>query len=224
MARDYRYKKSVVIEPDPNLPKEVEKGSGLIRSILAMVVILATAFGGYKVINHFASKSSAKKTTVILESETVVEDVKKQAEEVSEILETPKKVEPSLDEKEEIKTFAEKDVLSQTENAEQTSQELDFYDALMNMEVSTGDVEVISVELDRPFYIIAGSFRNQSSAQREHSRLTKAGFELTLYESTSNNRPIFYLKTKSFTDRLELNSLRNRLKSHGAHVLVLPVR
>ena len=97
------------------------------------------------------------------------------------------------------------------------------FNHLKDLEVVT-NVEVLSVEMSHPHYLIAGSFRDERAAQRELKRLQVVEPNLKIKASESRGRPVFYIKSQLFTDRLDMNKIRNRLRGAGAHVQVIKQR
>lgn len=229
MARDYRYKhqythndsydrrlrsetlprRGAVESEGADVSPFVQKKLSPLRVFIALSLFILTVFalfGAYFVITHFANKTVSNEVVAV----EVVEPV------------APKQIQ--IVQKEEIKPEVKSDgpinvkALPNPQTLQIPAIDYEFYDSLKSVEVVT-DVEVLSVKLDRPHYLIAASFRDKARAEQEIRRFARHDIKLLLSESEYKGRPMYYLKSREFTDRLELNKTKNRLKSLGAHVL-----
>lgn len=95
-----------------------------------------------------------------------------------------------------------------------------FYKELKNAEVMV-DAEPIPVKLSQPYYILAGTFRQESRALKEQVRLKKKGLLLKISKITSNNIDYYRLRMGPFNDRLKMNKKRNELRSLGVDTLLV---
>ena len=241
MARDYRYKHTPNKRASRRQHREEEEARAnehgrpltplkVLLSVILAILLMLSVLGVYFVIDHFMSK--AVQSTVESVPEGSVQEEASVKAQTSVEVET---VAPILSEPEQANTVsviepAPKETSHDTgmtiqampnpQSLEREVLDFEFYDALGSLEVDA-DVEVLSVQLGVPHYLIAGSFRERYLAQREQQRLAQYGLNLYISESTYRDRPIFYLKTKYYTDRLDMNAMRNKLRSRGAQVLVL---
>ena len=194
------------IDAEPSRKAPRSKISAL-RAIVYSLVVVLCLLGIYTVIDHFSGKffSAAE--------ESVGEfDLNQKPKPVVEAIEPE-----TLAEESEGFTV---EALPNPNAQYHQEMKYDFYDHLKELEVVT-DVEVLSVELKQPHYLIAGSFRHKVAAERELKRLKEVESSLYLRESVSKGRPVFYLKTQLFTDRLDMNKVRNRLRGAGANVQII---
>lgn len=95
-----------------------------------------------------------------------------------------------------------------------------FYEGLAKTEVVV-DAVPLSIQLERPYYIQAGTFGSEKVAQQEQARLARLGqeVEVSVYQGT---KQIYYrLRVGPYTDRLALNKKRNELRRIGVDTLLV---
>lgn len=230
MARDYRYKhqythndsydrrlrsetlprRGAVESEGADVSPVVQKRLSPLRVFIALSLFILTVFalfGAYFVITHFANKAVSNEAVAV----EVVEPV---APAESALPVQKEVIKPEVTSEGPINVKA----LPNPQTLQTPAIDYEFYDSLKSVEV-VADVEVLSVKLDRPHYLIAASFRDKARAEEEIRRFARHDIKLLLSESEYKGRPMYYLKSREFTDRLELNKTKNRLKSLGAHVL-----
>jgi cell division protein FtsN len=95
-----------------------------------------------------------------------------------------------------------------------------FYSALAKTEIIV-DVEPISIALDDPYFIQAGTFRKEERALVEQSRLAKKGLQLRVSKITIKNKTYYRLRIGPFINRLEMNKTRNILRRLGVDTLLI---
>ncbi|WP_319380368.1 SPOR domain-containing protein [Thiomicrorhabdus sp.] len=93
-----------------------------------------------------------------------------------------------------------------------------FYDDLVEQKMQV-DAEPLSVQLDAPYYVIAGTFGSLEVAKKEQARLAKYGQIVNLNEYKTATRTYYRLRIGPFTDRLVLNKRRNELRRLGVDTL-----
>ncbi|WP_228766938.1 MULTISPECIES: SPOR domain-containing protein [Thiomicrorhabdus] len=93
-----------------------------------------------------------------------------------------------------------------------------FYDDLVEQKMHV-DAEPLSVQLDAPYYVIAGTFGSMEVARKEQARLAKYGQIVDLTEYKTATRTYYRLRIGPFTDRLILNKRRNELRRLGVDTL-----
>lgn len=97
-----------------------------------------------------------------------------------------------------------------------------FYQGLSQTEVIV-EAELISVALEQPYYIQAGSFGSKSVAMQEVNRLKKHGQQLEISALKKGDRTYYRLRVGPFSDRLLMNKKRNELRKLGVDTLLIKV-
>lgn len=240
MARDYRPRQPKMLDSHSARQQRQEKQTSSRNLWLSMFLMIAVMLGGFWVITHFASsgvKSSAKvaeSEQQILSSESDDEieagdEFKSSSAEPLAWLREPEQV-PS---KGKLANTEQSDVIEEStgifvealpmpEAAKLYAEpEITFYDTINDVEVIPDDTTPISVALDTPKYLLAGSFFSSSAAQRALKRLSAKGQKLFMREtwSSARNRAVYVLYTAPYTNRLELNARKNELRALGAGVM-----
>jgi len=95
-----------------------------------------------------------------------------------------------------------------------------FYQGLGQTEVIV-EAELLSVALEQPYYIQAGSFGSKTVAMEEVNRLKKHGQRLEISALTKGSRTYYRLRAGPFTDRLLMNKQRNKLRKLGVDTLLI---
>lgn len=220
MARDYRHghghRQSFQRKSQQEESAIESRSPFLIWGVALLVsVIFMTVFF---VIKHFVFQE--KKTSESVESrvsqsfinieeipisEVEIESVV-QAENISKSLSAQESEPVLLNEKEVREKEAEVDY--------------SFYQGLSQTEVIV-EAELISVALEQPYYIQAGSFGSKSVAMKEVSRLKKHGQRLEISALTKGSRTYYRLRVGPFSDRLLMNKQRNELRKLGVDTLLI---
>lgn len=225
MARDYRHghsHKKGFTRKSQQTSHQLEKrsvsliwGAGFLVSAVLLI--------GFFVTQHFVSKGA--KSTVSAEKNIFQSAVALQEatvasiDEISQKLQPPqpevfkKPIEPALSD-----SIVESD-LSLVEEGD-SAQQYSFYQGLSQTEVIV-DVEPISVKLDNPYYIQAGTFGSEAVALKEQKRLERLGQVLQVSALHKPNRTYYRLRIGPFDDRLILNKRRNELRRIGLDTLLI---
>lgn len=95
-----------------------------------------------------------------------------------------------------------------------------FYQGLAKTEVIV-DAEPLPVKLPQPYYIQAGSFGKKEVALKEQARLKRYGFDTQLSAQKGQKRIYYRLRLGPFSDRLEMNKVRNQLRDVGVDTLLI---
>ncbi len=152
----------------------------------------------------------------VSESASLIETAKELKEKAIESVEkVSKQLEPPKVEVEAV------EILSEEKRVEETKPPIfSFYEGLEKSEVVV-DAVPISIQLESPFYIQAGTFGSERVAKIEQNRLAKMGqtLELSTYQGTK--RLYFRLRVGPYTDRLALNKKRNELRKLGVDTLLV---
>lgn len=215
MTRDYRHgavrKKQTYqrkSQQQPDVAEQEFSGSG--KTIWLGVMGLSVALlVGFFVVKHFADhgvKSSGESNPNPTEEVLVVKPESSETESSQ-----PAKPEPMV-----VETVS-------PEATQPQKIEYSFYTGLAETEVVV-DVEPISIQLEVPYYILAGTFGSEKVARQEHRRLAKLGQELTFSPLTKKTRTYYRLMAGPFEDRLSLNAKRNELRALGVDTLAIKSR
>lgn len=211
MTRDYKHKvvapKKVYKRRSQQQTESVEKKLPLRWVWLGTLVLSGVLAGGFFIVQHFAThgvKSDAPFSPIAknLEGEN-----KK-----TTVSETPS-----------AQTDAHQAVEAiNVASAQKSDVEIEytFYQGLAETEVVV-KVEPISVKLDTPYMIQAGTFTTHERALKELTRLKQAGLDLTLSSILYQNKRYYRLRMGPFDDRLELNKQRNVLRGFGVDTLLI---
>jgi cell division protein FtsN len=105
-------------------------------------------------------------------------------------------------------------------SAEKKEVAFTFYQGLAEAEVVV-DAIPLSVKLDVPHYIQAGSFGAKRYALAEQKRLKAHGQSLTVSKLTTEHGTYYRLRMGPFDDRLALNKQRNALRRLGVDTLII---
>ena len=162
--------------------------------LLSAVLILA-----FFVVNHFQTKG--------------IKDAENEVNIVGNLIDPP--VELTTPVEEDVDQFD-----SLASGLPEQAVKFSFYKELKNAEVMV-DAEPIPVKLSQPYYILAGTFRQESRALKEQVRLKKKGLSLQISKITSNNKDYYRLRMGPFNDRLKMNKKRNELRSLGVDTLLV---
>ncbi|CAN8141899.1 SPOR domain-containing protein [uncultured Thiomicrorhabdus sp.] len=250
MARDYRPRQPKMLDSHSARKQRQEKQSNNRNVWLSMFLMMVMMLGGFWIVTHFASsgvKSSAKVAESQEAQEAVAQqnlkeatgisdkatDVESQPETVSqrpsaEPLEWLREPSQPVVEKRSGAVAVEEpsgifvEALPMPEAAKLYAEpEITFYNTINDVEVVPDDTTPISVALETPKYLLAGSFFSSGAAQRALKRLSARGQKLFMRKtwSRSRNRAIYVLYTLPYHDRLELNARKNELRALGAGVM-----
>ncbi len=223
-TRDYRHghsqtrqpyqRKSQMAEPETEAPQTSSKW------VWGLALLLSVAlFGGFFVVQHFAHHGVKSESPVTEVVETVTESVSPEppAEESGAL------TEKVADESTEVPLVVESLPMAKAQAEAETPLQYTFYDGLAKTEVVV-DVEPISVKLNAPYYIQAGTFGSRDMAQKEQARLKTHGQDLTISTVTWKGRVYYRLRVGPYDDRLEMNKKRNELRSLGVDTLLIKSR
>ncbi len=225
MARDYRHghsNKKGFTRKSQQTSHQLEKrsvsliwGAGFLVSAVLLI--------GFFVTQHFVSKGV--KSTEPAEKTIFQSAVALQESTTATIAEVSQKLQPPQPEvlKKPIditlsSTIVEGDLSPVAE--ESSMQQYSFYQGLSRTEVVV-DVEPISVKLDTPYYIQAGTFGSEVVAFKEQKRLARLGQVLQVSALHKPNRTYYRLRIGPFDDRLVLNKRRNELRRIGLGTLLI---
>ncbi|MBO1924748.1 SPOR domain-containing protein [Thiomicrorhabdus sp. 6S3-12] len=250
MARDYRPRRSPETLPPPMLEsssarhKRQEEQRTSRNAWLVMLLVIGAMVGGYWVINHFANsglksgsqqmqQQAVAEVDSTGESESVVILSDPQPEALEERIELPEANTPlqapeavALSETEVIPE-APKEIRAQALEVPSDEQiygepKKNFYSELKDLEVIPDDTTPEPVALEKPKYILAGSFFSESAALRAQSRLAQHEQKLKIRSTVrKDGKHIYALYTEPYYDRLELNKRKNQLRKLGASVMEL---
>lgn len=203
MARDYRhgvprrkaYKRSSQLEP------EVSATSAQIPGWFWMVALVFLLVFGYAALKHFTSADLSVET----QSPAIYQNASKDL------------VEQELEPQPDLVVEAEQEELHL---AKDKVESYSFYVDLAEAKVLV-DVEPISVELPEPVWLQVGSFREPGQAMREKQRLATVGLEVEIRASESNRGTYYRIVSGPYTNKLELNQLRNRFHRMGADTQII---
>ncbi|QKI88316.1 SPOR domain-containing protein [Thiomicrorhabdus xiamenensis] len=242
MARDYRPRHSSETLPPPMLEsssarhKRQEEQRTSRNAWLVMLLVIGAMVGGYWVINHFANsglksgsqqmKQAVAEVDSIDENESVVILSDPQPETLEERIELPEQS-ASLQEPEESVSEAPREIHAQALEVPSDEQiygepKKNFYSELKDLEVIPDDTTPEPVALEKPKYILAGSFFSESAALRAQRRLAQYEQKLKIRTTVrKDGKHIYALYTEPYYDRLELNKRKNQLRKLGASVMEL---
>lgn len=226
MARDYRHghsNKKGFTRKSQQTSHQLEKrsvsliwGAGFLVSAVLLI--------GFFVTQHFVSKGAKSavpaEKTIFQSAVALQEATSASIEDISQKLQPPQ---PEVIKKTTETTLSAstvEDELSSEEEKSHSKQQYSFYEGLSQTEVVV-DVEPISVKLDTPYYIQAGSFGSEAVAFKEQRRLAKLGQILQVSALHKPNRTYYRLRVGPFDDRLILNKRRNELRRIGLGTLLI---
>lgn len=225
MARDYRHghsHKKGFTRKSQQTSHQLEKrsvsliwGAGFLVSAVLLI--------GFFVTQHFIAKGAksvvSAENNIFQSAVALQEAATASIDEISQKLQPPqpevfkKPIEPALSD-----LIVESD-LSLVEEGD-SAQQYSFYQGLSQTEVIV-DVEPISVKLDNPYYIQAGTFGSEDVAIKEQKRLERLGQVLQVSALHKPNRTYYRLRIGPFDDRLILNKRRNELRRIGLDTLLI---
>ncbi len=225
MARDYRHghsnKKGFTRKSQQSSHQLEKRSVSLIWG--AGFLVSAVLLIGFFVTQHFVSKGAksavpAEKT--IFQSAVALQEAT--TESISELSQKLQPPQPEIPKKPIETTLSastvEDDVSSVKES--RSKQQYSFYHGLGQTEVIV-DVEPISVKLESPYYIQAGSFGSEAVAFQEQKRLARLGQIVQVSALHKPNRTYYRVRVGPFDDRLILNKRRNELRRIGLGTLLI---
>lgn len=215
MTRDYKHKtvapkkvyqrRSQIQQPQEESEKRI---SPKLIWVLALVMSVGL-IGGFLIVQHFAEhgvKSSSQ------------DEGHPHSEKLTEM---PTEPEPGLEEIPLQKVKSSKtQAVNQLDDQARQKIEYTFYNGLAKTEVVV-DVEPLSVKLEAPYLIQAGTFNTEARALKEQKRLAVVGLELKLTSILYKKKRYYRLRLGPFDDRLELNKRRNELRAMGVDTLLI---
>ncbi|MGM0540917.1 MAG: SPOR domain-containing protein [Pseudomonadota bacterium] len=224
MARDYRHghshKKGFTRKSQQSSHQLEKRSVSLIWG--AGFLVSAVLLIGFFVTQHFVSKGAksaepAEKTIF----QSAVDLQATTTESVAEISEKLQPPQPKVPKKPIDTTLADSTIEDELSSEEEHStQQYSFYQGLSQTEVIV-DVEPISVKLDSPYYIQAGSFGSESMALKEQKRLARLGQIVQVSALHKPNRTYYRVRIGPFDNRLTLNKRRNELRRIGLGTLLI---
>ncbi len=176
-------------------------------------LVSALLLVGFFVTQHFVSQANESSEPTEKSIFIAAKEIKEKA--VESVEKVSKKLEPEPVVVEAVNVQPEE---SATEADEATK--FSFYEGLAQTEVVV-DAVPISIQLEQPYYIQAGTFGSERVALKEKSRLAKLGQELEMSIYHGSKRVYYRLRVGPFTDRLELNKKRNELRRLGVDTLLV---
>jgi len=216
MARDYRHGHA----NKPGFQRKSQQSDSVTEkrsiSVVWAVAFLGSAalLVGFFIVQNLASnevKSASMTGQNILQSAVEIKQVADES-----IQQISEKLQPKV-------VMVNEVVVPESDKASIVADEqpsFSFYQGLSKTEIIV-EVEPISVQLDRPYYIQAGSFGSESVAKQELKRLMSKGLDLTLSALHKPKRTYYRLRMGPFTDRLILNKRRNELRRFGVDTLLI---
>lgn len=223
MARDYRHghgQKQVFQRRSQQSTQEEEKRS--VSLVWGGVFLVSTVILiGFVITQHFANKAASPEASteknIYQAAVEIKETTEAKIETVSKQLQ-PKPIKPMMVNEVVIPKV---DGKSATDGVAAVAEsQFSFYEGLGQTEVVV-EVEPISVQLEHPFYIQAGSFGSEAVAKQELKRLAQLGLDLVLSPLHKPKRTYYRLRVGPFTDRLLLNKRRNELRQFGVDTLLI---
>jgi cell division septation protein DedD len=218
MARDFRHghgqsNKQQFQRKSQAKPVGVQGGKASISMVWAGGFLVSAALLiGFFVTQHFVTvgaKSDQQNENSIFKA---AKEVKQPAVESVEIVKEKIQSKPVVVEAVDIK----KHEAYKEDNKPQYS----FYEGLGKMEVVV-DAEPLSVALEQPYYVLAGTFGSEKVARGEKARLAKLGQEVELSVLHRKTKTYYRLRIGPFTDRLVMNKRRNELRRLGVDTLLM---
>jgi len=220
MAQDFRHGHGRHRKPQFKRKSQQKSGaaSTVDKSSVPMIwaagfLVSAVLLVGFFVTQHFVSQanqsSEPTEKSIFLAAKEIKEKAVESVEKVSE------KLEPQPVVVEAVQVEAEEQLVAVDE-----APIYSFYEGLAKTEVVV-DAVPISIQLEQPYYIQAGTFGSERVALKEKSRLAKMGQELELSTYQGTKKLYYRLRVGPFTDRLELNKKRNELRRLGVDTLLV---
>ncbi len=231
MARDYRHghgHKPGFTRKSQQTSHQLEKrsvsliwGAGFLVSAVLLI--------GFFVTQHFVSNGA--KSTDPAEQTIFQSAIALQAATSASIESVSEKLQPDIPEKEKPLATTEvsghvvvpEDELVLAIERAMPKQHYSFYEGLSQTEVVV-DVEPVSVKLDNPYYIQAGTFGSEAVALKEQKRLARLGQVVQVSALHKPNRTYYRLRVGPFDDRLTLNKRRNELRRIGLDTLLIKAK
>lgn len=222
MAKDFRHahgrhRQAQFQRKSQQTPKRSKQESSIPKVWFAGFAVSALLLIGFFVTQHFVDQAQEENSkpvekSIFLAAKELKEQAEKSVDEVTEKLE-PKTTIPVVVEAVKV---PEEEKLVEVDEATKFS----FYEGLAKSEVVV-DAVPLSVQLEQPYYIQAGTFGSQRIAEKERSRLERMGQELELSTYQGTKRLYYRLRVGPFTDRLALNKKRNELRRLGVDTLLV---
>ncbi|BCN92459.1 hypothetical protein THMIRHAM_02440 [Thiomicrorhabdus immobilis] len=176
-------------------------------------MVSAVLLVGFFVTQHFVSQGAKADNPAETSIFKAAKDLKEQTEDA--VQEVSEKLQPKPVVVEAVNVQTDENV-KEAEDKPSFS----FYDGLGKMEVVV-DAVPLSVALEQPYYIQAGTFGSEKIALKEQQRLAKLGQDLQLSVLTTKTRTYYRLRVGPFSDRLVLNKRRNELRRLGVDTLLV---
>lgn len=218
MARDFRHGHGMRKQQfqrksqQKNVPRQANKSS-VPMVWAAGFLISAALLIGFFITQHFVSQANQSdgptEKSIFIAAKEMQQKAVESVEEVSE------KLQPKPVEVEAVQIEPEEKLVEPSE-----APKYSFYDGLGKMEVVV-DAVPISIQLEQPYYIQAGTFGSEKVALSEKKRLAKLGQELEMSVLYGKKRTYYRLRVGPFHDRLELNKRRNELRRLGVDTLLV---
>lgn len=225
MTRDYKHKniapkKVYQRRSQQQMDESAEAKIGL-RWFWPVIVLMSLALiGGFFVVEHFAeqgvkSEVSSPKNVAKNASDAEIKVYKAQGIKGAS---NPLDVKDNAEQNDS--THESTDSSGQTESAETSKIHYTFYKGLAETEVVV-DAEPISVKLEYPYYIQAGTFNTEERALKEQKRLANEGLHLTISTIEYHGKTYYRLRMGPYEDRLVMNRQRNELRRFGVDTLLI---
>ena len=219
MAQDYRHghgrhRQAQFKRKSQQSPRRPAKSSSISKVWLAGFLVSAVILIGFFITQHFVNQSQQAQEKPIEKSIFIAakEMKDKAVESVEKVTET---LEPQPVLVEAVQVPQEESLIEP-----EKSTKYSFYEGLAESEVVI-DAVPISVELEQPYYILAGTFGSEKVALQEKSRLAKSGQDLEVSTYQGTKKLYFRLRVGPYTDRLKLNKKRNQLRQLGVDTLLI---
>ncbi len=217
MTRDYKHKvvapkKAYQRRSQQQQAAQVSESTRLPAKLfwVAALFLSIGLIGGFFIVKHFAEhgvKSADRPPEKLVKVETDRAEPEKIPQTESSRLSEPSK--PKLQVS-----------INQAADVDENQVEYTFYQGLAKTEVVV-NVEPLSVKLDAPYFIQAGTFNTHERALKEQRRLRDSDLELKLSSIEYKKRRYYRLRLGPFEDRLELNKKRNELRQLGVDTLLI---
>ncbi|MDX1351853.1 MAG: SPOR domain-containing protein [Thiomicrorhabdus sp.] len=218
MTRDFRhghgqYRKQTFQRKSQVASKNVSSKSSVSKIWAGGFSVSAVLLAGFFITQHFASQGVKSEQPAEKSIFTAAKEIKEQA--VESVNEVSEKLQPKPVVVEAVAVDAEP---TGANTPEKTA--FSFYDGLGQMEVVV-DAVPISVALEQPYYIQAGTFGSEKVARSELQRLLRLGQKLEMSVLKTKTRTYYRLRVGPYSDRLALNKKRNELRQLGVDTLLL---
>lgn len=219
MARDYRHGHGIHSKKQFQRKSQTTSKPGVNnRSSVPIIwaggfLVSAVLLVGFFVTQHFVSQGAKSDKPAETSIFKAAKELKEQTEDA--VQGVSEKLQPKPVVVEAVNIQTDENVMEIEDKPS-----FSFYDGLGKMEVVV-DAVPLSVALEQPYYIQAGTFGSERIAIKEQQRLARLGQALQLSVLTTKTRTYYRLRVGPFSDRLVLNKRRNELRRLGVDTLLV---